>query len=87
MKHTDSRRWWEDLPEAMGAYGTVCATGWKGIVGIDIPHLYDRMNPTGLFLTYYALLAAIEDYVSAPSFRCKYKESIDKLKGSKGGPQ
>jgi len=72
MKHTDSKYWWENLKEARSAYGEVCSVGWRGIKGIDIVHLYERAEPDALFVTYYALLAAIQDYVASDCFLTKY---------------
>jgi len=87
MSHTDSRFWWKDLPEAKEAYCRVCAVGWRGIQGTVIPQLFDRAEPEGLFLMYFALQIAIESYVSTVAFQNKYMGSMAKLKGSKGGPQ
>lgn len=87
MKHTDSKYWWEELLKAREAYATVCAGGWKKIEGTVILQLYDRPDPDGLFLMYYALVSAIEDYVSSDAFRAKYMYFKQELTGSKGGPQ
>jgi hypothetical protein len=87
MKYTDSKHWWEDFPQARQAYGKLCGSGWRGIQGTIISHLYHRPEPDGLFLMYYTAKFAIEDYLSTADFKRKYKKSIDELKGSKGGPQ
>ena len=72
VKHIDSKYWWENLREARDAYGRVCAGGWKSVHGLDIACLYDRSEPDGLFVAYYGLLAAIQDYVSTDAFRARY---------------
>ena len=79
MKHTNSRHWWQDLPEAKEAYCRVCAVGWTAIQGTSIDKLYDRAEPDGLFLQYYALQFAIESYVLTVAFQNKYMGSIAKL--------
>jgi hypothetical protein len=79
MKHIDHKYWWEDLPEALSAYGEVCGRGWRGIKGTGIEHLYDRFDIDGLFISYYALVAAIEDYISTVGFQRKYEKSIKEL--------
>ena len=87
MIKADSKYWWENLQEAGDAYRRVCAGGWEGVHGLDIACLYDRAEPDGLFVAYYGLLAAIQDYVSTKAFRAKYMKEEEKPKGSEGGPQ